>query len=172
MKYKYKYSKDQLEEAVNNSTSWRQVFEFLGFKNPANGNLYRTYPNRCVELGIDTSHFKGQSWAKGLTQETSDVVRSTTNKIKFSDDEVFKVNSPVINGTRLRKRLIALGRKYECALCCLSEWKGEPIALHVDHINGVHNDNRLDNLRFLCPNCHQQTDTWGSKNVRRDNVVE
>lgn len=39
----------------------------------------------------------------------------------------------------------------------------KPITLHLDHINGVHNDNRFENLRFLCPNCHQQTDTWGNK---------
>ncbi len=56
---------------------------------------------------------------------------------------------------------------YKCQ-CCDNEgeWLGKPISLHLDHINGVNNDNRLVNLRFLCPNCHSQTDTYAGKNKR------
>jgi len=51
---------------------------------------------------------------------------------------------------------------YSCQICeAPAEWQGEPITLQLDHINGVNNDHRLENLRFLCPNCHSQTTTWG-----------
>ena len=51
--------------------------------------------------------------------------------------------------------------------CGISEWLGNPLALQLDHINGVNNDHRLTNLRFLCPNCHSQTDTYAGKNMGR-----
>ena len=54
-----------------------------------------------------------------------------------------------------------------CQTCGLREWLGKPIALHIDHINGIRNDHRLENLRMLCPNCHSQTETYAGRNVRR-----
>lgn len=53
---------------------------------------------------------------------------------------------------------------YECGECGISEWNGKQLALHLDHINGKNGDHRLENLRFLCPNCHSQTDTYTGKN--------
>jgi Zn finger protein HypA/HybF involved in hydrogenase expression len=74
----------------------------------------------------------------------------------------------------LKRRLISLGLlNYYCANpeCGLTEWLGKPISLQLDHINGVNNDNRLENLRLLCPNCHSQTDTYSGKksNIRSRN---
>ena len=56
---------------------------------------------------------------------------------------------------------------YRCAFCQNpGEWMGKPMALELDHINGISNDHRLENLRFLCPNCHATTDTYCGKNIR------
>ena len=53
-----------------------------------------------------------------------------------------------------------------CDLCGLSEWRGRPLSIQIDHVNGIHDDHRLENLRMLCPNCHSQTDTFAGRNVR------
>lgn len=64
-----------------------------------------------------------------------------------------------IKSTIIREDLL----NYSCAVCGISEWLGNDISLHLDHINGNRNDNRLSNLRFLCPNCHSQTSTYAGK---------
>lgn len=56
--------------------------------------------------------------------------------------------------------------KSECAICGISEWLGKPLSFELDHINGVSDDNRLENLRMLCPNCHSQTETYKGRNKR------
>jgi hypothetical protein len=74
--------------------------------------------------------------------------------------------SSFMRPSRLRQRLIAEGLKApRCENCGLSSWRGELLPLALDHINGDPHDNRLENLRILCPNCHSLTDTWcGRKN--------
>ena len=65
----------------------------------------------------------------------------------------------------LKNRLLRVGvLKRECAICGITEWQGKPLAFDLDHINGINNDNRLENLRILCPNCHSQTETHAGKN--------
>lgn len=68
----------------------------------------------------------------------------------------------------VRRRLLDEGiLANACSHCGLTEWRGKPISLHIDHINGVRDDHRLENLRMLCPNCHSQTPTYGGRNVKR-----
>ena len=67
----------------------------------------------------------------------------------------------------LRVRLLRLGLKEaKCELCERRSWNDQPIPLELDHINGRRDDNRLSNLRVLCPNCHAQTPTYRGRNIR------
>ena len=59
-----------------------------------------------------------------------------------------------------------MGVSYVCTICRINEWQGQPLTLHLDHINGINNDNRFENLRLLCPNCHSQTETYGRRASR------
>lgn len=100
------------------------------------------------------------------------MIKSTTktgSKSKYSYDEILIEHSPYDHASRLRDRLIKDGLLVEeCAICHLSNiWNGLPLTLQLDHINGIHDDNRLENLRLLCPNCHSQTETFGGKNLRQ-----
>ncbi len=67
----------------------------------------------------------------------------------------------------IKRRLIEIGLFEErCSKCGIDEWRGKPLSIYIDHINGVKNDWRLENLRMLCPNCHSQTPTFSGKNLR------
>jgi hypothetical protein len=77
-------------------------------------------------------------------------------------------DSTYTDNAALRRRLIKAGLKDgRCERCGLDSWMGEPLPLALDHINGDHTDNRLQNLRILCPNCHALTDTWCSRNRKK-----
>jgi AcrR family transcriptional regulator len=77
-------------------------------------------------------------------------------------------NRPVTNRSHLKLRLLAEGLKENvCERCGLTEWLGEPMRMQLHHINGEGKDNRLENIMFLCPNCHALTSNWGGRNGRR-----
>lgn len=77
------------------------------------------------------------------------------------------------NRTHIKLRLLKDGLlENRCQSCGLSEWRGQPLSMHLDHINGVRNDNRLENLRMLCPNCHSQTPTYSGRNARLRRLQE
>ena len=83
-----------------------------------------------------------------------------------------------VKGTNFRntmRKYLVENTKYECNSCGISDYKNKPITLQVDHIDGDRTNNEFDNLRFLCPNCHSQTDTWGISNMSeegRKNLVQ
>jgi hypothetical protein len=81
-------------------------------------------------------------------------------------------DSKFIGSSKLKKKLILEGiKKEQCEICSVSNWMGRPLPLELDHINGDRFDNRLENLRILCPNCHSQTPTNSGKNIGKYGAV-
>ncbi len=148
---------------VRETTSVRQIIQKLNLGQT--GGNYANFRKLIRFYELDTSHFTGPAWNKGLTKKTSDSIKKSSNNKRLSNEIVFSENAPPsICGKALKERLIEIGREYCCEKCSnKGVWLGEELTLQVDHINGINNDNRPENLRFLCPNCHTQTVTWGNK---------
>jgi len=151
------YTTEELREAVRQARSYRQVLLALGLA-PAGGGAYSTLKRRIKELGLDTQHFTGQGWSRG---------RSNVHpERRLPLDSLLTCQSSVQNLGWLKRRLISEGRLVErCAVCAMEPtWNGRPLVLRLDHINGVRDDNRLSNLRLVCPNCDSQLPTFAGRN--------
>ena len=164
-----KYDKEWLSELCKESFSYSEVLQKAGRKK-AGGNVSHL-KKKISEFGIDISHFTGQAWSKGLTKETDERLEKISKKnMKFSFEEIFVKNSLASWNTIKRYIHKYNLKEYKCEICgCDGNWQGGVISLELDHINGDHEDNRLENLRFLCPNCHALTPTYGAKNIKINN---
>ena len=160
-----KYSREHLREIVGASISVSEVLIKLGLR-LAGGN-HAHVRRRILEYGIDTSHFLGKRANSGPRHRGSRKVRPQELLVTRGSREA------TIRTCRIRKALLDLGRDYRCEACGIGDlWQGRPLVLQVDHINGQHNDNRIENLRFLCPNCHSQTPNFCVRNHAYAEVAE
>lgn len=142
---------EKLRVLVPSCTSYADVMRGLGLD--VNDTNHRRVRRAASRLGLDTSHFKRRSWGRAERPAPSPIA-----------DRVLVVlpeQAGRTNRDRLHRALAEIGVPYVCASCGnTGEWLGRPITLQIDHVNGDWHDNRQENLRYLCPNCHALTDTW------------
>jgi hypothetical protein len=137
-----KYTKELLEPVIALSKSWAEVCRKLNVTPSTGAQTHLT--SRAKSFDISTTHFTGQGWAKGKSFEKKPI-------------EFYLKRNSSTKSHSLKLRLIAAGiKEARCEICKLVEWQGEKIPLELHHINEDHNDNRLENLAILCPNCHAQ----------------
>lgn len=154
----WKIEKAELQLLLNNSQSLTEVIRKIGL-DPHNGN-HKTLNKRIKEENLDLSL---------LEYNRKNIKRTNRNKIHI--DDILTKNS-TYGRANLKKRLIENNLlEYKCACCNLSDtWNNKPLSLQLDHINGINDDNRLENLRFLCPNCHTQTETYSGKRHKKQDT--
>jgi 5-methylcytosine-specific restriction endonuclease McrA len=104
--------------------------------------------------------FSSMSWHKARKRG-----EITTRPLGMPIDELLRRPASRHN---VKLRLLNAGLlENRCEICGITDWLGKPLMMHLDHINGVKDDHRFENLRMLCPNCHSQTPTYGGRNVKR-----
>lgn len=127
-----KYTQQQFEQAWQQAETLHEVTQLLGFKTVSK-NLYTTLRKTA-----------------------------TTLQLKDKFDAYDNVSDPPKPSKSTLTAILEKGdTKYCCKICGIDTWLGLPLSLHVDHIDGDHTNNNIENLRYLCPNCHTQTKTFG-----------
>ena len=152
------WSDDQLLDAIARSTNFTDVVRALGLR--AAGGNHRTVKKHAKRLNADTSHFTNDRRVRGL--------RAHGRGVELAFNEVFRIESRVCSQVLrrhvCRRQVLAA---YQCAECGNpGTHNGKPLTLQLDHANGIYNDNRVENLRWLCPNCHSQTETFAGRRSR------
>lgn len=143
------YEKELLQNYLNNSKSYVDFFEKLDLK--VSKSLIKMLQYRIKVENINRNMF------------LENVKKQTFFKSKDLS-EILVENSSYLSSGGLKSRLIKNNfLEYKCAICNINEWNNKQLVLQLDHINGKSNDNRIENLRLLCPNCHSQTDTYAGK---------
>jgi HNH endonuclease len=150
------YSENKLREIVMECKTYREVLH--KFERNESGASYKTLHRRLKEWNIDTSHFFNKSEL---------MINNKGIYSKILNEELFKIND--VSRTTIKRRILEEKLiKYCCKICGQDEnWNNKKMSLILDHINGVNNDNRLENLRFLCSNCNATLETHckGSKGL-------
>ncbi len=148
-------SKEKLQQLINDSQSLGEVIKKLGLAHC--GSQYSNLRKRVKNDNLDLSNFSN----KRFTDKTV-MFNIIPNDLVFIENSTTSRSS--VKEKILKQNLIA----YVCLECGNDgSWNGKKLSLQLDHLNGIRNDNRLNNLRFLCPNCHSQTSTFSGKSKRK-----
>ena len=142
-------SDEEFKKIIQENTCYSDCLRALGLS-PKGGSSTDILKQRIRELQCSTEHF---------------VRKPNASQAKYTLDEILIENSSYANIASLKRRLVNEKRlEYKCECCGISEWRGVPLSLNLHHKNGINNDHRIENLSFLCPNCHSITDTFAGKN--------
>ena len=154
MSGKRSWSENQLRKAVEDSKSYRNVIKILGLR-PTGGN-YDQVKKYIKEYRLPIKHFTGKLWSKGLKLPFKPLI----------DLKDILVRNNTYQSHKLKKRLFSVRLKEpKCEMCGWAEMSSDGrMPLELDHINGRRHDNRIENLRILCPNCHSLQITHRGKN--------
>ena len=151
------WTDELMVKAIKDNFSIRGVLNQLGM-NQTGGN-YKTVKKVVERLHVDVSHWMGRGYLKGKKHSWSK---------KRDLDEILVEHSDYVSSTSLKKRILNdLMIENKCSICGQEPgWKGKPLVMVLDHINGVNDDHRLENLRFVCPNCNSQLLTFAGRNAK------
>ncbi|WDQ44093.1 HNH endonuclease [Staphylococcus phage ESa2] len=153
----YEKDNNDFSSIIANNYTYSDCLRELGLSTNG-GDSLRILKRRIEELGINTEHFdasKSKLYKKHKVQNC------------YSLEEILIKDSNYSNISRLKKRLVKEKLlTYKCYICNISSWRNKDITLQLDHINGNRRDHRIENLRFLCPNCHSQTETYAGRNTK------
>lgn len=147
-----KFSREEIEQFVQDSRSYSELSFKLGYGKSISGSANKTMQDMIKELSLDDSHFKGQGWNKGNFDYS-----------RFRYGKKIKTANAIY--------AIAALRGYKCECCGLSEWQEQQIPLEVHHKDGNELNSDLNNLLILCPNCHALTDNYKGKNINKGVMV-
>ncbi|MBE1597633.1 MULTISPECIES: HNH endonuclease [Streptomyces] len=147
-----------LRTLIPQASSYAEVMRGLGLV--VDDTSHRRVRRTAARLGFDTSHFKRRAWGKPDRPAPT----PTAHRVLV----VLPAHAGRTGRAQLHRALTEIGVPYACASCgSTGEWLGRRITSQIDHVNGDWHDNRQENLRYLCPNCHALTDTWCRQKERR-----
>ena len=155
----WKMSSNKFKELVETSDTITEVLAYFGLQNK--GRNAHTLKKRFKEEEIDCSRLSKNGRKRRIQAIKNEPI--SLSEVLVSDS--------TYNRGRLKKRLVKDGiLTPACSICGLGNtWQDKPLTLHLDHKNGDSKDNRLPNLRLLCPNCHSQTKTYAGRSLRKPN---
>lgn len=148
------FTRDQLAQMVAESNSFNELILKLGY-GTRSGSNHNTVKNRLEKYNIDYSHF------------------NNLNRIERNEENIFIENSTATQAVLRRWYEKGQYTEYKCSICgMLPVWQEKPLVLILDHINGHNTDDRLENLRWVCPNCNMQLPTTNGRNIKRQKAIE